>query len=643
MNRRILLGASLVFLLASTASAWEPLHPNRPVWRGGPVSYALHRAGSEDLGGFSATEPIVRQAMEDWTRVSCTSLRTNYRGMTNATPGSSDRASVVGWVESRWRHHSSAIGVTGSQFGPGFGGWEITEADIEMNGVDFNWTVGGGGGWRNVDTYSITLHEAGHFFGLDHTNVPGSTMWPSYSGGVVSLGPDDEAGICALYPAGGSSDCTVTGCPIGQECVSGSCRPVQGDGSMCSICNGHQDCNGSSYCLTYPDGGHYCGPTCNSNADCGGDTCAQTTNGLRVCVRYDGGTPSCAGSASGCTTDSECASNEMCSAGSCIPRPNTGNDLGGACAADSECKSGLCLGGVCTQSCNWLEPTSCPAGFYCDADASTSCSAGYCMAGSAGSGTLGASCSNDTECASLFCDRGICTTPCQPGGVVACAEGYSCQPGILSCRGSCQRRRDLGDACESNGDCATDMCASREGDTFCTRICDASNPCPAGFSCTQAGDHSVCVPDAGGLDDACVDDDDCISGICTSDRGASYCTRGCEPPCPQGFTCGNSESHAAVCLRTEPGLGQDCDENRDCASGLCVVAGMDTFCTEVCTDRACPNGFECQAAGDTEVCVPLHRSAGGCGCSMVPSGGFGLGAPALLALLALVWRRRRQT
>lgn len=638
MNRRSVGLIALVLLFASTASAWEPIYPTRPVWSG-PVSYALHQAGSADLGGFAGTEPEVRRGMDDWTRVSCTSLTTNYRGMTSTVAGRSDNQSVIGWVESGWRHGSSAIGVTG----PRWGGSRIIEADMEMNGVNFTWTTGSGS-YSRVNTYSIVLHEGGHYYGLGHSNVRGSSMWPSYGGGIVSLGPDDEAGICALYPGSGATDCTVTGCPTGEECVSGSCRPVEGDGSMCSPCRGPGDCSGSALCVGYPDGGGYCATPCRSDADCGGDRCLNTSGGP-LCIRFDGGTPSCAGGTSGCTNDSQCAPTEICSGGSCVPRPTTGNDLGEACSSDDECRSGLCLGGMCTQSCDWLSPTSCPSGFYCDADSSTSCSSGYCVAGGAGSGALGASCASDTECASLFCDRGICTTPCVPGGTVGCAEGYTCQAGTLTCRGSCQRGRELGDACDVNPDCISLTCATRGDDSFCTQPCDDATPCPDGFTCTAAGNQSVCVPDAGGLDDACTTDADCLSGICTTENGASYCTRGCDPPCPQGFECGESETDTDVCIRSERGIGQDCDSNDDCASQLCIVDGMSTYCSERCTEEMCPSGFECVPAGDTQVCRPLEmETRGGC-CSTAPGTGLGLGAPALFslfALLALVWHRRRR-
>ncbi|MCZ7687117.1 MAG: M10 family metallopeptidase domain-containing protein [Sandaracinaceae bacterium] len=183
MSRRVLAALAIAAALsAGTASAWEPIYPTQPVWRP-PVPYSLNQAGSVDLGGFAATEPEVRRGMDDWTRVSCTSLTTNYRGMTSAVPGSYEGTSTIGWIESGWRHGSSAIGVTGPRWGS-----YIVEADMELNGVNFTWTTGSGSGSR-VNAYSIVLHEGGHYYGLGHSNVRGSSMWPSYSGGSSGSGP----------------------------------------------------------------------------------------------------------------------------------------------------------------------------------------------------------------------------------------------------------------------------------------------------------------------------------------------------------------------------------------------------------------------------------------------------------------------
>lgn len=636
-QRWAILVAGLAVATSSTALAWEPIYPTRPVWRP-PVPYSLNQAGSEDLGGFGPTETEVRRGMDDWTRVACTALTTTYRGSTSARPGTYEGTSTIGWVESSWRHGSSAIGVAGPRWGS-----NIIEADMEMNGVNFTWTTAPGSGSR-VNAYSIILHEGGHFFGLGHSNVRGSSMWPSYGGGIIGLGPDDEAGICALYPGSGS-DCTTTGCPTGQECVDRMCRAVMGDGSICSPCTQSSQCGGSAdLCLGYPSGGGFCGRACGSDADCSGDRCVSTSGG-RQCVRFSGSTPSCAGSTpSGCTRDSDCGTDQVCSGGSCVPRPMMGAELGSPCTQDSGCRSGLCIGGACTETCDWLQPGSCASGFYCDDGVSNSCTSGYCVRGAVGTAPLGEACASDTECASLYCDRGTCSQPCIPGGAVGCAPGFTCQASTLQCRGSCRRARALGDACDDSDQCAAGPCAVRGDQSFCTQTCGDSTPCPRGFACVAAGDQAVCVPEAGGLDWACSSDADCLSGICSLDAGVRYCTRSCEAavPCPDGFVCGATDSHESVCRRAERGLGQDCTDNVECTTGLCATENGDAYCTRVCSDAmACPSGFECAGAGDVSVCRPLPMASGGCGCSA--PGPVRALPPALfvLGLIALLIRRRR--
>jgi hypothetical protein len=66
----------------------------------------------------------------------------------------------------------------------------------------------------DFDLLSIVTHETGHFQGMAHSANPEATMWPSYTPGTISLrqlSPDDEAGICAIYPATPTnSDCEPT-------------------------------------------------------------------------------------------------------------------------------------------------------------------------------------------------------------------------------------------------------------------------------------------------------------------------------------------------------------------------------------------------------------------------------------------------
>ncbi len=555
--------AILAALAPGHASAWTPIDGSRPVWRL-PVPYSMNNAGSADLG-VAMTETIVRQGMDDWTRVSCTSLRTEYRGQVATRAGGGDGQSVIGWVESGWRHDSNAIGVTGPAWSFGGGGSpRIVEADMEMNGVHYTWITGSGRG-SSVNAYSIVLHEGGHYYGLGHSSDSSATMYFAYTGGIDSLGADDQAGICALYPGSGMVDCTTTGCPSGQMCVSGSCVPAMGgSGDVCSPCSSSSDCT-SGVCLRYPDGSPYCGRSCTSSAQCGsGDMCVSVTGAGGQCIRFSGMTPSCAGGTpSGCRSDADCSATQRCNTttGACEARPTTGAELGQPCGAGTDCRSGLCFGGACSQTCDWLNPSSCPGGFYCNGQATGACGPGsaVCLAGSAGAGANGAACSAATECASLYCANGTCTTPCIPGGAATCAAGFACAvTGGAGC-GACQRVGAPGDECDMQEDCASGLCAELAGDRFCTERCDDGAPCPRGFTCMSTGvaGLDLCVPDGGGLGDSCAVNEDCLSGICATEGDRRYCTRVCDDstPCSRSFSCVPTADDALRVCQPRPSSG----------------------------------------------------------------------------------------
>lgn len=579
--------------LASSALAWEPIDPSQPTWSG-PAPFALSGPGSADLDTATSTTEL-RRGMEDWSRVACTTFRTQWNGQVSTPVANGDRQSIISWVESGWPYDSSAIGVTSPLWST-----RIIEADMQMNGVNFVWTTGAGAG-RQVNTYSIALHESGHYLGLGHSNLSSATMYFAYSGGVDMLGQDDQNGVCSLYPGGtGTTDCTTTGCPSGQTCQSGSCVAASGDGALCSPCTRSTQCT-TGVCLQYPDGNGYCGTDCTSQSQCPSDAACAFISGVGgQCIRVMGEDPTCATTATptGCRSDSDCDASERCNtaSGDCEARPSTGAALGGACTAGADCASGVCNQGICTQSCNWLDTTSCPSGFYCNGRATGSCGNGLCLAGSAGGGDFGTACTENTECASLFCAEGKCSEPCVPSGVTSCPSGTVCQAGNVQTCGSCQAAGLLGDACEGSSDCASRLCASApEIGSFCTTPCADQDPCPGGYACVEAAGTSICIP-------------------------------------------------------TRRGLGNACETQAECASGICAQEGDRTYCTRSCSDvEPCPASFSCAATNDpnTRVCRPRStaRSDGGCGCSIVGgparSGTRALLVHALLAVGAVLLRRRR--
>ena len=153
---------------------------------------------------------MARTAFETWTsvdcgcgdrpglvvqplgRVSCGALEYN---------SSAGNANVIVFRDDGWPHTASAhnVALTTTTFDPETG--ELFDAGIELNSADFELTVSD----ENVsyDLESVLVHEAGHFLGIGHTDEPESTMLPVYLEGDTSLrtlGADDVAAVCALYP-----------------------------------------------------------------------------------------------------------------------------------------------------------------------------------------------------------------------------------------------------------------------------------------------------------------------------------------------------------------------------------------------------------------------------------------------------------
>ncbi|RMH44006.1 MAG: hypothetical protein D6689_03655 [Deltaproteobacteria bacterium] len=104
-----------------------------------------------------------------------------------------------------------------------------------------------------------------------------------------------------------------------------------------------------------------------------------------------------------------------------------------------------------------------------------------------------------------------------------------------------------------------------------------------------------------------------------------------------------------ACVDRPPGegeLGDPCEGNADCRSGMCARSGDEQRCTAACDPTvadACPAGFDCLSAGTGGACWPAGGDGTGGGCA-VRSGGTS--APATWALIAAVGalavRRRRR-
>lgn len=333
--------------------------------------------------------------------------------------------------------------------------------------------------------------------------------------------------------------------------------------------------------------------------------------------------------------------------------------LGSACTESATCIGGLCAttqaGQICTQECDPMRPdVGCPPGFFCG---STGC-AGHCVPGAPGGAPIGASCAADTDCASLFCaDPGDgmqrCLPPCRLDAG-RCLAGEICVPLGDACGGCVDQDivgglgHGLGEPCSEGADCRSGACAERGGVSECTAPCGADGSCPEGFSCREgACMRTRGVGDRGTVrvGSACLDNSDCPGGICAILGDRNWCTITCDgaTPCPAGFGCA-AAGGVNVCAPMGSLVGEECDTNEECASGLCARVGGSSVCTEPCSaDRVCGVGLECRrtADGAASVCTAVGSSAGGCSVSVGARSSSSMWMVLVGIAIAMVIGRRR--
>jgi MYXO-CTERM domain-containing protein len=426
--RRMTLGVVVAMGTALAAPAlafnWSGIHWSRSQL---PVPYKLNVGSSRELGR-TTTLQVVADSFQVWEAPACSAFRATFGGeVTTASANPNDQQNTLLWRYTSWPSElggSSTIGVTTPVFSSGSG--EIWDADIQFNGVNWNWVTRAPQSWGEVDAQSIATHEIGHLLGLDHSGSTAATMYAAYSGGTNerTLSTDDINGVCAIYPSGPGTECSSTvPCPSGKECQNGFCIDTGGGGGQL----GEPCDNGCAQ-------GYYCVCTDANQTNC-------------FCTRD-------CGSTSPCPSGWSCAPLQS-GGGACVPGETTGTgQLGDACESGADCQNGICVGisstqGMCTQLCSSTQP--CPSGYSCSP-----------LQGGGGA-----------------CTRS--TTPPRDGGTTP-PDGGTPTPDAGT-----RPPQPLGSTCSAALECQSRWCGNLADASgkVCTQSCSATATCPDGFYCGQ--------------------------------------------------------------------------------------------------------------------------------------------------------------
>lgn len=207
MSIRILVASTLLLLSTGTANAWEVKSTGAgdPIrWPDGKV--VVDVAMGESTFGITPEmgEGAAILALQHWSaEVADTLILVVSDSEMGSQKIAQDGISAIRWGNEAGPFvDPDALATTYLTYRTTTG--QVTEADIVVNAVDYEWTVVGNTHCdQRYDLQNILTHEAGHFFGLSHAkDQVESTMFPSAGFCETSkrdLAVDDKQGISFLY------------------------------------------------------------------------------------------------------------------------------------------------------------------------------------------------------------------------------------------------------------------------------------------------------------------------------------------------------------------------------------------------------------------------------------------------------------
>jgi len=153
----------------------------------------------------------VRTAFDQWAEIPGSYLNFEDAGFIEGEPeiNLEDFKNVIYWTKDTTLVNGEKDDIRG-RFGltyrAFFGDFSVMESDIVLNGADYKWfTKYDASDPLAVSVEAISLHEIGHFIGMEHSTLGASTMVFEAQRGVNSqldLTDDDRAFVQSFYPEG---------------------------------------------------------------------------------------------------------------------------------------------------------------------------------------------------------------------------------------------------------------------------------------------------------------------------------------------------------------------------------------------------------------------------------------------------------
>jgi hypothetical protein len=197
---RLTVAAALALLGASLSPVAVRAYSTFGKWAINPVVMYLN-PNNADVSA-NAAEAAIQYAMNVWNTQGGTPFRFSYGGRVSDTNTGNDGKSVI-----LFRNTTDGGGALASTYSWTSNG-SLVDSDIVFWDGSYTFFTGTSGCSNGVYVEDVATHELGHALGLNHSDQPDATMYPTIgwcSQDWRTLSADDIAGIQSLYAGGSAS------------------------------------------------------------------------------------------------------------------------------------------------------------------------------------------------------------------------------------------------------------------------------------------------------------------------------------------------------------------------------------------------------------------------------------------------------